>query len=88
MRLWAIADIHLSFKIGESLEVLNEAFDIAKAKFRHVFWVPGNHELYSSKTSKEEEMHLKGEAKYMACIATAKKHGVLTPGRRLHDLGV
>ncbi|GAB1740264.1 hypothetical protein NU219Hw_g5381t1 [Hortaea werneckii] len=102
MRLWAIADIHLSFKsnreefarlepqgpddglilagdVGESLEVLNEAFGIAKAKFRHVFWVPGNHELYSSKTSREEEMHLKGEAKYMACIATAKKHGVLTP---------
>ncbi|KAK4556219.1 hypothetical protein LTR86_006916 [Recurvomyces mirabilis] len=102
MRLWAIADIHLSFKsnreefaklqsrgpddglilagdVGETLETLNEAFRVAKGKFKHVFWVPGNHELYTSKVAKEDEMHLKGEAKYMACIKAAKKHGVLTP---------
>ncbi|KAH9807338.1 Calcineurin-like phosphoesterase [Teratosphaeria destructans] len=103
MRLWAIADIHLSFKtnkeefaklhgkgpddglilagdVGENLETLNEAFRLAKKRFKHVFWVPGNHELYTSKTHvPDEEKELKGEAKYMACVAVAKKHGVLTP---------
>ncbi|EMC95906.1 hypothetical protein BAUCODRAFT_148761 [Baudoinia panamericana UAMH 10762] len=102
MRLWGIADIHLSFKsnreewgklqskgpddglilagdVGETIETLNEAFRVAKLKFKHVFWVPGNHELYTSKSAKENEMHLRGEAKYMACIKAAKQHGVLTP---------
>ncbi|KAK5115556.1 hypothetical protein LTR62_001215 [Meristemomyces frigidus] len=102
MRLWAIADIHLSFKsnreefaklqsrgpddglilagdVGETLESLTEAFSVSKKKFKHVFWVPGNHELYTSKSAKEEEMHLKGESKYMACIKCAKRHGVITP---------
>ncbi|KAK5137181.1 hypothetical protein LTR08_000686 [Meristemomyces frigidus] len=102
MKLWAIADIHLSFKsnreefaklkgkdpddglilagdIGEALETLDDAFEIAKRNFKHVFWVPGNHELYSPKTAKEGERHLKGEAKYMACVMVAKKHEVMTP---------
>ncbi|KAK1063763.1 hypothetical protein LTR74_009238 [Friedmanniomyces endolithicus] len=101
-RLWAIADIHLSFKsnreefaklqprgiddglilagdVGETIETLNEAFEVSKRHFKHVFWVPGNHELYSSKSAKEDEMHLRGESKYMACIMAAKRHGVLTP---------
>nr|POF14940.1 hypothetical protein CFP56_71887 [Quercus suber] len=102
MRLWAIADIHVSFKsnrdefakleskdeddglilagdVGETLAQLNEVFEIAKKKFKHVFWVPGNHELYSPSTAGEEEKHLRGESKYMACVMAAKKHGVLTP---------
>lgn len=101
-KLWAIADIHLSFKsnreewaklqprgpedglilagdVGETLEVLNEAFEIAKKNFKHVFWVPGNHELYTAKSSAEVEMHLRGESKYMACVKAATRHGVLTP---------
>ncbi|KAF2859502.1 Metallo-dependent phosphatase [Piedraia hortae CBS 480.64] len=103
MRLWAIADIHVSFKsnrdefaklesrgpgdglilagdVGESLETMNFAFATAKSKFKHVFWVPGNHELYSSRAHvPEEEKALKGEAKYMSCVMAAQAHGVLTP---------
>src|ERR1700760_2569446 len=69
----------LRIAVGESLKTLNEAFEIAKANFKYVFWVPGNHELYSSSTAPEDEVHLRGEAKYMACVMVAKKHGVLTP---------
>lgn len=59
--------------------MINEAFAIAKSCFKHVFWVPGNHELYSPKTTHVDESHIKGEAKYMACVLAAKNHGVLTP---------
>ncbi|WPH00462.1 Hypothetical protein R9X50_00329100 [Acrodontium crateriforme] len=102
MRLWAIADTHISFKanrdefaklkgkgpndglilagdVGETLEHLSESFEIAKKHFKTVFWVPGNHELYSPSTAAASEAHLKGEAKYMACVMMAQKHGVLTP---------
>ena len=58
---------------------LNEVFDIATRYFKQVWWVPGNHELYSSSRAAEDEMHLRGESKYMACVLAAKKWGVLTP---------
>ncbi|KAF2724265.1 Metallo-dependent phosphatase [Polychaeton citri CBS 116435] len=101
MNLYAIADLHLSYKsnredwaklqarpddgliiagdIGESVQVMREAFHIAKARFKMVWWVPGNHELYTSTHSKEDEMHLRGESKYMACVIAARECGVLTP---------
>jgi hypothetical protein len=69
----------LTAAVGESLKTLNEAFEIAKQHFKYVFWVPGNHELYTSSTAPDEEKHLRGEAKYMACVMAAKKHSVLTP---------
>ena len=58
---------------------LNEVFDIATRYFKQVWSVPGNHELYSSSRAAEDEMHLRGESKYMACVLAAKKWGVLTP---------
>ena len=118
-KLWAIADLHLSYKsnreewtklkakdvedglilagdgtipfarleiirlttssVGESISTLDNAFETAKQCFKHVFWVPGNHELYTLPSAPEEEKHLRGEAKYMACVDAARKHGVLTP---------
>ncbi|GIZ48458.1 hypothetical protein CKM354_001151700 [Cercospora kikuchii] len=102
-KLWAIADIHLSFKsnrdewaklrhrsedglilagdVGESLEHMQLAFRKATRRFKHVFWVPGNHELYTSvsPSMREEEKKLRGEAKYQACVKIAKHYGVLTP---------
>ncbi|KAF2213528.1 hypothetical protein CERZMDRAFT_66988 [Cercospora zeae-maydis SCOH1-5] len=102
-KLWAIADIHLSFKtnrdewarlrhrsedglilagdVGESLEHMQLAFRKATRRFKHVFWVPGNHELYTSvsPTMREEEKKLRGEAKYLACVKIARHYGVLTP---------
>lgn len=65
--------------VGEHIEHLHEVFSIATKRFSKVFWVPGNHELYSSFHSQEQEMHLKGESKYMACVVAAKQYGVITP---------
>ena len=67
--------------VGESLEHMQLAFRKATRRFKHVFWVPGNHELYTSvsPSMREEEKKLRGEAKYQACVKIAKHYGVLTP---------
>lgn len=42
--------------------------------------MPGNHELYTLPGKDATDgVEPKGEAKYRACVALAKKHGVLTP---------
>ncbi|KEY68851.1 hypothetical protein S7711_10764 [Stachybotrys chartarum IBT 7711] len=73
--------------IGEKMEHLRQAFDLATKCFKPVFWVPGNHELYtypqgaaqalSNPDSKSDAAE--GEAKYMACVDLAHQYGVLTP---------
>ncbi|KAF2822718.1 metallophosphoesteras-like protein [Ophiobolus disseminans] len=98
-RLWAIGDIHLSFKanrealekllphpdddlilcgdVGETAEHCHIAFAKAKECFRRVWWVPGNHELYTLPSQKETGA--RGEAKYMECVDIARGYGILTP---------
>ncbi|KAF1937456.1 metallophosphoesteras-like protein [Clathrospora elynae] len=98
-RLWAISDIHLSFKgnrealekllrhpnddillcgdVGESAEHCRIAFVKFKECFRQVFWVPGNHELYTLPSDKEHGA--RGEDKYIECVEIAREFGVLTP---------
>ena len=71
----------LAGDIGESATHLVTAFERAKACFTHVFWVPGNHELYnvSPSMSAHPADRNSGEAKYMAFVEVARSHGVLTP---------
>jgi predicted phosphodiesterase len=108
MRLYAIADLHLSYKhnrealdelkphlddsliicgdVGERLEHLSDAFRITTKLFKQVFWVPGNHELYTlpgkkheGDSDKELDQELKGQFKYEECIRMANEWGVITP---------
>ncbi|KAF1979003.1 metallophosphoesteras-like protein [Bimuria novae-zelandiae CBS 107.79] len=98
-RLWAISDLHLSYKgnreelekleprpsdgliicgdVGETAEHLRQCFTTATACFRQVWWVPGNHELFTMPSSKEGGT--RGAAKYMECVNIARAFGVLTP---------
>ncbi|KAF1846385.1 metallophosphoesteras-like protein [Cucurbitaria berberidis CBS 394.84] len=98
-RLWAISDIHLSFKanrealekllphpnddlilcgdVGESAEHCRVAFTKATECFRQVFWVPGNHELYTLPSQKDHGT--RGEQKYLECVEVAREFGILTP---------
>ncbi|KAF2748290.1 ser/Thr protein phosphatase family protein [Sporormia fimetaria CBS 119925] len=62
--------------VGERPEHLHTAFKCATDCFRHVFWAPGNHELYTPPTDKAG---FKGEQKYEQCVAIAREYGVKTP---------
>ncbi|KAI0017598.1 metallophosphoesterase-like protein [Xylariomycetidae sp. FL0641] len=64
----------LAGDVGETPAHLTLAFEAATKNFRHVFWVPGNHELYTLGAAT-----LRGRAKYDECVALARAHGVLTP---------
>lgn len=109
MRLYAIADLHISYKqnlealheitahpedslilcgdVGERLEHLVEAFKVTTSLFKQVFWVPGNHELYTlpgnqkheDDSDKELDKDLRGDDKYQECIRIANEWGVITP---------
>ncbi|CAI6334858.1 unnamed protein product [Periconia digitata] len=63
--------------MGESTEHLRAAFTTATACFRQVFWCPGNHELYTMPSQKEQGA--RGEDKYQECVRVAREFGVLTP---------
>jgi predicted phosphodiesterase len=64
--------------VGETAEHLRLAFSRATRDFKHVFWVPGNHELYTLPSS-EAAGGAKGQAKYEECVDIAREYGVLTP---------
>lgn len=63
--------------VGENMDQLINAFTKARENFAKVYWVPGNHELYTMPNSGHKE--LRGLAKYQGCVAIAQAHGVLTP---------
>ncbi|OCK80065.1 transposase [Lepidopterella palustris CBS 459.81] len=61
--------------IGETMPHLTLVFETATACFDYVFWVPGNHELYTMPDSRQPQ----GEGKYQECLALARSFGILTP---------
>ncbi len=101
MKLWAISDLHLDFRINRealreipphtedwlitggdlctSERHLRETLDALCPKFARVFWVPGNHELWSSRPMGEDAEPLHGEQKYQHLVSICREHGVLTP---------
>ncbi|KIW96002.1 uncharacterized protein Z519_03068 [Cladophialophora bantiana CBS 173.52] len=110
MKLYAISDLHLSYKhnrealyelkphlddsliicgdVGEKIEHLHEAFKITTKLFKQVFWVPGNHELYTlpghrshAEGHEDDDLdeELRGDFKYQECLRVANEYGVITP---------
>lgn len=60
--------------VGETLSHLALALEAATRRFRRVLWVPGNHELWTTR-----EDGLRGEDKYAALVALCRRYGVSTP---------
>lgn len=74
--------------VGEKIEHLQEAFGVTTKLFKQVFWVPGNHELYTLPGQRNQtdgldddplNKELRGEFKYLECVRVANEYGVITP---------
>lgn len=64
----------LAGDVCERADDLAFVLDTLGPRFERLLWVPGNHELWSSK-----ESELGGVAKYDALVALCRERGVLTP---------
>ncbi len=62
--------------VGETEEHLAFAIDTLAPKFARLFWVPGNHELWTSPKAPVEE---RGVAHYERLVALCRGRGVTTP---------
>lgn len=66
----------LAGDLGETMEQVDAVLRAAVRRFARVFFVPGNHELW---TVPAEAPALYGVARYDALVALCREHGALTP---------
>jgi 3',5'-cyclic AMP phosphodiesterase CpdA len=66
----------LAGDVGDREDDLLFALSIVTRRFARVFWVPGNHDLWTLPISTSE---LRGEAKYNRLVSICRNYGVLTP---------
>lgn len=66
----------LAGDVGETAAHLDLAFNVLKARFAKLVWVPGNHELWTLSPGSDA---LRGRSKYDELVALCRSHGVLTP---------
>jgi len=62
--------------VGELEEHLKFALIILKSRFKKLLWVPGNHDLWTLPSHKNQ---LRGEARYRRLVSICRDYGVLTP---------
>jgi predicted phosphodiesterase len=61
--------------LGHTEETLHFALRVLTRRFQRLFWVPGNHDLWTF----PKHSLLYGEAKYHRLVAVCREYGVLTP---------
>ena len=66
----------LAGDIVDGTNRLDWCFESLNRKFSQLVWVPGNHELW---TTRDRAGLLRGEALYARLVAIARSHGVITP---------
>jgi len=64
----------LAGDICESFGDLESVFRLMSERFAKVFWVPGNHELWTTRPTEPS-----GVARYEALIALCRRYGVVSP---------
>ncbi len=66
----------LAGDIGETAPHLEFAFSVLAPRFRRLVWVPGNHELWTIPSNRQEA---RGQYKYELLVALCRSYNVLTP---------
>lgn len=69
----------LAGDIGETAEQLQFALFQLSKRFARLLWVPGNHDLWSTRAEPITDERLRGEGKYQRLVALCREYGVLTP---------
>jgi 3',5'-cyclic AMP phosphodiesterase CpdA len=83
-RMWQALPAHpddwliLGGDLGETVAHLRFVLEIATARFARVFWVPGNHELWTLPNATGADA-LRGEPRYLELVAVCRGYGVVTP---------
>ena len=62
--------------VCETTSELEACFELVTRRFAKVFWVPGNHELW---TTTQNPQATRGEYKYLELVALCRKFGICTP---------
>ncbi|WP_026361478.1 metallophosphoesterase family protein [Amycolatopsis nigrescens] len=62
--------------VAERVSAVVATLTLLRERFAEVFWVPGNHELW---TTPKDEVQLHGEARYQHLVARCREIGVHTP---------
>jgi 3',5'-cyclic AMP phosphodiesterase CpdA len=62
--------------VSDRADELEATLATLAARFAKVVWVPGNHDLW---TLPEDDVQLRGEARYRDLVEACKRHGVVTP---------
>lgn len=65
--------------VGESADQLEFALEVLSTRFARLFWVPGNHDLW---TMPSDVTGVRGVAKYNQFVNICRRYGVLTPEDR------
>jgi hypothetical protein len=71
--------------VGETFAHLELAWRTLVPRFAKVFWTAGNHELWSTPSTRDDgdarsgQAALRGAAKYDALVDLCRSHGVITP---------
>ncbi|GCE45809.1 3',5'-cyclic AMP phosphodiesterase CpdA [Thermosporothrix hazakensis] len=68
----------LAGDVGETEEQLHFALSELSRRFARLFWVPGNHDLWTL-PGRDGRDELRGEAKYQRLVQICREHGALTP---------
>ena len=69
---WLLVGGDVSDRAGE----VEATLAALASRFAKVVWVPGNHDLW---TLPEDEVQLRGEARYRHLVEACRRHGVVTP---------
>ncbi|ATE56352.1 metallophosphoesterase family protein [Actinosynnema pretiosum] len=62
--------------VGEKFHDVEWALGLLRKRFREVVWVPGNHELW---TTKDDPVQSRGEVRYRQLVEMCRSLGVHTP---------